>query len=247
MEYEQDHPKLVPCFDEFYGTVLRVVPFCPKDGIRALDLGAGTGLLAAMVAQAFPNAIPHLTDISEPMLAQARVRFGHNLRVTYAVQEHLQLAARSEYDLVLSALSIHHLQNDEKRVLFRLAFDALRHGGVFINADQSLVPSLQGEEQYEAHWLEDVKANGISKEALAKARRRMQEDKNALLTDQLMWLSEAGFDEVDWWYKRFRFVVFGGKKLESAAPPDKKHHPISRWPRRIQAADGVLVSSMLWW
>jgi hypothetical protein len=40
----------------------------------------------------------------------------------------------------------------------------------------------------------------------------MREDKNALLSDQLSWLSKAGFKGVDCWYKRFRFVVFGGCK-----------------------------------
>jgi tRNA (cmo5U34)-methyltransferase len=89
---------------------------------------------------------------------------------------------------------------------------------MFINVDQALAPSRRGEEQYERIWLEDARASGVSELALAQARERMREDRNALLSDQLAWLVEAGFDDVDCWYKRFRFVVYGGaKKIEQSA------------------------------
>lgn len=210
--YDRDRPKLVPSFDELYGSALRVIPFTREAKIHVLDLGAGTGLLGAMVTQAFPAARLHLTDISEAMLAQAKQRFASNRLVTYSLQEHSQLSAISEYDLVLSALSIHHLDHKGKRSLFQQIFRALRPGGMFINVDQALAPSRKSEEQYERIWLEDVKANGVSEPALMQARERMREDKNALLSDQLTWLTEAGFDGVDCWYKRFRFVVYGGAK-----------------------------------
>ncbi len=89
---------------------------------------------------------------------------------------------------------------------------ALKPGGIFVNADQALAPSLQGEEQYEEHWLAEVRANGIGEEELARAQIRKEEDRSALLLDQLTWLEEVGFDRVDCWYKRFRFVVYGGYK-----------------------------------
>jgi tRNA (cmo5U34)-methyltransferase len=166
-----------------------------------------------MVARAFPEASLLLTDISEAMLAQAKQRFAGNPHVSYSLQEHAQLSATSEYDLVLSALSIHHLDHRDKRTLFQKIYRALRPGGMFINVDQALAPSRIGEEQYERIWLEDARANGVSELALAQARERMREDRNALLSDQLTWLTEAGFDRVDCWYKRFRFVVYGGAKV----------------------------------
>jgi len=211
-EYDRDRPKLVPSFAELYGTALRVIPFGGDARIHVLDLGAGTGLLAAMVARAFPGARLHLTDISEAMLAQARQRFAGNPLVTYALQAHSQLAVSSAYDLVLSALSIHHLEDRGKRTLFAKIYRALRPGGMFINIDQVLAPSPEAEERYETIWLEDVRANGVSQSVLEQAQERMGEDRNALLAEQLTWLAEAGFAEVDCWYKRFRFVVYGGVK-----------------------------------
>ena len=117
-EYDRDRQALVPCFDEFYGTVLRVIPFASQASMRVLELGAGTGLLAAMVAKAFPAASLQLTDISEAMLAQAKQRFVGNPLVTYALQDHNHLTATAEYDLVISALSIHHLEDSDRHALF---------------------------------------------------------------------------------------------------------------------------------
>jgi tRNA (cmo5U34)-methyltransferase len=211
-EYDRDRQALVPCFDEFYSTVLRVIPFASQAGIHVLDLGAGTGLLSAMVAKVFPAASLHLTDISEAMLAQARQRFADNPLVTYALQEHTQLAATAEYDLVISALSIHHLEDSDKQVLFKKIYRALCPGGMFINADQARSPSPGNDDQYEQQWLEDVKVGNISESALAQTIERMREDRNAPLSSQLKWLVDAGFDDVDCWYERFRFVVYGGIK-----------------------------------
>lgn len=214
--YDQDRPRLVPGFDDLYGTALRVMPFAREAEIDVLDLGSGTGLFAAMVAQAFPAARLHLTDIAAAMLEQAKRRFAGNPRISYALQEHTQLAATAEYDLVISGLSIHHLEDHDKQGLFRQIFRALRPGGMFINVDQARAPSAAGEAQYEAQWLADARTNGASETALAQARERMREDRNALLAEQLHWLAEAGFDAVDCWYKRFRFVVYGGSKRAAA-------------------------------
>ena len=212
-DYDQDRPKLVPCFDDFYGAALSLIPFAFDANLHILDLGSGTGLFAAMVARLFPAARLHLTDISDAMLARARQRLSDTQRVSFALQEHLRLAAESEYDLVISALSIHHLEHADKKVLFQKIVRALRPGGMFINADQALGPTPWEEEAYERRWLAEVRANGVSAESLARARERMREDRNATLANQLAWLAEAGFDRVRCCYERSRFVVYGGEKV----------------------------------
>jgi len=212
--YDRDRTKLVPGFDEFYGAALGMIPFGADENVRVLDLGAGTGLFAAMLAKILPKASFFLTDISKAMLAEAEKRFAGMPRVTFAVQEHIELSAVAQYDLILSALSIHHLENHEKRMLFDKVFRALRRGGggVFINADQALGPTLEEEDDYERQWLKAVTASGLPMESVAQARERMREDRNATLDDQLKWLAETGCKKVHCVYRRYRFVVYGGRK-----------------------------------
>ncbi|MGD9947637.1 MAG: trans-aconitate 2-methyltransferase [Desulfobulbus sp.] len=213
--YDQDRPKLVPCFNDFYGAALNMVPFAPSAKIDILELGTGTGLLASMVARLFPDAHLHLTDISAAMLAQAQSRFADVQRITYALQDHLQLSAEGKFDLVISALSIHHLEHGDKKALFQRVFRALRSGGVFINADQASGPTPQEEAAYERGWLAEVKANNVSVVSLENARVRMREDRNATLAEQLAWLAESGFWNVRCGYERTRFVVYGGEKNDA--------------------------------
>ena len=74
-DYDRIRPELVPGFDRFYGAVLESIPFREEQEVRVLDLGAGTGLLSAVVAGKFPRARVMLVDLSVEMLRVARRRF----------------------------------------------------------------------------------------------------------------------------------------------------------------------------
>jgi tRNA (cmo5U34)-methyltransferase len=78
-----------------------------------------------------------LLDISENMLEIARWRFAANKNITYIVSDYSQGIPPGPYDLVCSALSIHHLATDDKRCLFRKIFSTLNEGGLFVNADRA--------------------------------------------------------------------------------------------------------------
>src|SRR6187200_1215812 len=72
--YDTERRRLIPCFDEFYGTVSElIVRFCPE-APRILDLGAGTGILSAAIADRVPAARLHLLDASAEMLHEAARR-----------------------------------------------------------------------------------------------------------------------------------------------------------------------------
>jgi hypothetical protein len=45
----QGGAKLIPCFDEFYRVALDCLPFEKEQEFSALDLGAGTGILSALI------------------------------------------------------------------------------------------------------------------------------------------------------------------------------------------------------
>ncbi len=210
--YDSARRQLIPCFDDFYGTALALIPYQPDDYFSVLDLGAGTGLLSALISERFPNAKMTLMDISEAMLAKARIRFlGESNRFKFVTVDYSE-ELRGQFDVIVSALSIHHLADNCKATLFQRIYDALPTGGLFINADQVLGATSVIETVYRRTWISEVKNCGVSDTDLKAALERMKEDKMSTLEMQLDWLKKSGFDTVNCWYKNYSFTVFSGQK-----------------------------------
>ena len=113
--YDRLRRSLIPCFDDFYRTAVEVIPFEASAPIRVLDLGAGTGLMSAFVLDAFPDSRVTLVDLSDAMLARARARFAATPeRVDLVAMDYARAEIPGTYDLVISAVSIHHLADDDK-------------------------------------------------------------------------------------------------------------------------------------
>lgn len=209
-EYDLNRKVLIPCFDDFYGSAVRLVKIIDKTAPKILDLGIGTGLLSALVLDEIPDAQITGIDISENMLVQAKNRFKG--RVELVAANYLTGDIGSGYDAVISSLSIHHLDCKDKAKLFYNVYDSLNVGGVFVNADQVKGDSNKIECMYRDVWYEQMRMRGITEELLAASEERMKEDQMSTLTEQLQWLKDAGFVDVNCWYKNFIFTVYAGMK-----------------------------------
>ena len=66
-DYDQLRRLLIPCFDDFYETAVRVVPFEKTAPLSILDLGAGTGLYSGMICAVFPIVSIHLTPLKKEL------------------------------------------------------------------------------------------------------------------------------------------------------------------------------------
>jgi len=224
-DYDGARRQLVPGFDRFYGAALQSVPFAEEREIKVLELGAGTGLLSAMVAEKFPRSRVTLVDLSVEMLRVARRRLaGGQGRFEFRNMDYARkpLPRRhGGYDLVVSALSIHHLTHGDKKELFGKVRRSLAVGGYFVNADQIAGDTPEEETRFRDWWLGQVREAGISEQDLAAALLRMRADRNATLGAQLIWLREAGFGGVDCRYKDHRFAVYSGKKEYEASEDGK--------------------------
>lgn len=219
-DYDRTRRQLVPCFDQFYQTLVERLPFASADAPRVLDLGAGTGLLAARILTAHPTAEITLVDLAGAMLAQARERLSQiagGERARFSISDLVHAEFPGPFDAVVSALAIHHLEAARKQRLFARIHRALRPGGIFLNADQvrGSTPRLEGINA--AAWLAQVHERGISPVDLAAAQERMQLDRTDTLEDQLSWLRDAGFRDVGCFFQHYMFAVFGGFKPEGLA------------------------------
>ncbi|HEY5382109.1 MAG TPA: class I SAM-dependent methyltransferase [Acidobacteriaceae bacterium] len=205
--YDRDRMKLIPGHEAFYAAALELIP---ADARLIVDLGAGSGLFSAMLRASFPTAHLHLIDFSEPMLALARQRLGNDPDLTHTLADYTTAPLPSNSDAIVSSLSIHHLEDERKRALLQPILAALRPGGVFINADHIAAPTPELEALYHQRWLSNVRALGATEQQIADSLYRQQEDRRALIEPQLSWLREAGFRNVDCWFKSSSFAVLTG-------------------------------------
>lgn len=148
----------------------------------------GPGSRPARVLGFHPRARPVSIDVSPRMLAAAR-------RVLPAEAE--RRIARLEdplppgpFDLVVSALAVHHLDGAAKADLFRRVATALAPGGRFVLGDL-IVP----EDRRDAV----TPIDGVY-------------DKPSTLPEQLVWLRGAGLVAATSWLERDRAVLVGDLK-----------------------------------
>src|ERR671923_340612 len=99
---------------------------------RILELGIGTGETTRRVLELHPGASLTAVDSSAAMVARARETFPAADLCLARLEDPLP---DGPFDLVVSALAVHHLDADGKRDLFARVHDALRPGGRFVLGD----------------------------------------------------------------------------------------------------------------
>jgi tRNA (cmo5U34)-methyltransferase len=211
--YDAGRRMLIPPFDAFYGTAVEVATLhLPIDRpVTVLDVGAGTGLLTSSIAALRPAARFTLLDASPAMLELAPRRLGEDwARCTTVVGDALDALPPGPFDAVVSALAIHHLGDDAKQQLYRRIHERLVPGGVFVNAEQVAGPTLALDTLYVERWLDHTRSLGATEQDHADAAVRMSMDLPAPVDVQCAWLRDAGFVDVDCFFKSWRFAVFGG-------------------------------------
>jgi tRNA (cmo5U34)-methyltransferase len=203
---------LIPDYPRMVEALVAAIPFEPSSPVRIIDLGCGTGTVAHAILNAFPNAEITCLDLAENMIAMAQAKLARYRRVRYVVGDFS--AFGGEYDAVVSSLALHHLATDEdKRRFYHRIFDGLRPGGVFYNGDVVLASNefLQG--RYMEKWVEFMRRNVSKEEIESKWISKYQaEDRPAKLMNQMAWMRDIGFADLDVVWKYYNFAVYGGKK-----------------------------------
>jgi tRNA (cmo5U34)-methyltransferase len=123
----------VPVYDEIQLAVGDAA--AGGDVRRILDLGAGTGQTSRAVLEHHPTAALVLMDESAEMLTAARVVLTDDQVEQAVVGDLLGPLPDGPFDLVVSALAIHHLRGTAKRDLFVRIRPLLGPTGRFVMAD----------------------------------------------------------------------------------------------------------------
>lgn len=206
-EYDKNRRLFIPCFDGFYEETTRFIAANMTSPKRILDLGAGTGLLSQFWFQHFPSAEYVLVDVADEMLNVAKRRFEGVKNVEYCVIDYSKCFPQGSFDVIMSALSIHHLEDEEKRQLFARIYEALPAGGVFVNYDQFCADSEEINRWYNTYWEGQLATSGLTDDDLALWRERKNLDRECSVEKELAMLSTCPFREVKCVYSNQKFAV----------------------------------------
>lgn len=167
----------------------------PERMERFLDLGTGDGRLLALVGERYPRAKGIGIDASIPMLERAQRRFAGNHSIEllqHDLTEPLP-AERGAFDAIVSALAIHHLPDERKRSLFSEIRTLLAPDGTFVNLEIVTSPTPELHNHF--------------RHAIGRPRDDPS-DRLAGLEEQLRWLRDAGFSQVDCRFKWLELALF---------------------------------------
>jgi tRNA threonylcarbamoyl adenosine modification protein (Sua5/YciO/YrdC/YwlC family) len=171
----------IPVYDELQATLVRA---SGSGASRVLELGTGTGETTRRLLARHPDADLVGIDENESMLAEARRRLPAD-RVSLQVARLQNPLPGGPFDLVASALCVHHLRGEEKRDLFARVRKVLSPGGRFVLADV-IVPADP---------------------AVAELALSPGWDHPSPLAHQLRWLDEVGFEACVVWEHRDLAVI----------------------------------------
>jgi tRNA (cmo5U34)-methyltransferase len=170
----------------------------PQGAERVLDLGTGDGRLLALLGHERPRLRGVGLDVSDVMLDAARARFEG--------QEHIDLVEHDlvaplpklgRFDAVVSSMAIHHLEHERKRELYAEVFEVLEPGGVFANFEHVASPNQRLHVAFFAAIGEPLEHEDPS-------------DRLLDLETQLGYLREAGFTDVDCYWKWLEMALLIG-------------------------------------
>ncbi|MCL2626298.1 MAG: class I SAM-dependent methyltransferase [Cystobacterineae bacterium] len=204
--------KLIPHYMEMVDILVSVIPFQKNSRFSVMDLGCGTGTLAATLKAHFPNIEITCVDIAEKMLEIAKAKIGGTLNCIQADFNHFEFPGR--YECMVSSLALHHLEDDNDKFRFyKKIYSALADGGLFVNLDVVLGSDESLQKIYMAKWKEFMRKN-VSEEEISNKwlPAYVAEDRPAKLLTHLDMLRECGFSCVDVIYKYFNYAVYMGKK-----------------------------------
>lgn len=225
----------VPARTEQITTLLQLLPARMDEAFTMVELAAGEGILARAFLEHFPHCHYIALDGSQMMRERMKhmlAHFGPRLEVLpfelaeQTWREQLPQPLRA----VVSSLCVHHLSGEDKQQLFADIAKRLEAGGALLLADIMEPVTSQVAELYAQQYDALVHQQSISLRGSLDDFEQFQRlhwnyfrydygdatsgDQPSTLSDQLRWLNEASFEQVDCFWLRAGHAIYGGFKAK---------------------------------
>lgn len=199
-EYDSRIRTFVPGYEQLLAAAARAVCVLDTRTPHIVDLGTGTGALAAATLRLFPEARITGVDEDEGMLEMARQRLAAQGAMASFVHSSFLDAALPSCDAIVASLALHHVRTaDRKRQLYGNCRQALGARGLFVSADCHPAAEASLAAMAHADWREHLRVTYSDQDADTYLAAWAREDVYVPLPQELDLLREAGFmPEVVW-------------------------------------------------
>lgn len=213
-DYEWLINRLVPYYQKQNSLMMDLIPFERKVAFKALDLGAGTGVLSRLLLDTFPNATVKAFDLSPVMLDTCKKKlWAYPTRATYTQGDFRKDDFGSGYDVIFTGLVLQHADSAGKRSFFKTALSRMNPGAILLSRDIVRGTTARLTEDYEKLWRLYMRAQG--EDGALWYSKFQAKDPPATVEDQMKWLEEVGFIDVGCHWRYLNFAISGGRKPKS--------------------------------
>lgn len=199
-EYDSRIRTFIPAYEQLLAEAVRALCGLGTHTPHIVDLGTGTGALAAAALRRFPGARITGIDEDSAILEMARQRLAGLGAVASFVQNSFLDVALPECDAIVASLALHHVRTaDRKRQLYRDCRQALGAHGLLVTADCHPPEDAALAEAGHAEWREHLRLTYSDQESDTYFAAWAAEDVYVPLPQELKLLQEAGLKpEVAW-------------------------------------------------
>ena len=236
--YDRLCREMVPAYDFMHHELIRLLRFFGVGSKLVVDLGAGSGILLERILDEIPASTGVWIDYSDDfqrIASRKLARFGERVSMHRAsfTDEWEQLLPTPPA-VIVSMSAIHHLEDKNKKSLYRRCFDALAPGGWFFNIDEMKTMDDTAYRTALQLWISHVdetarKLASVCPDELdvwmAKFDSWKQrnvtnmgtpktegDDIHASFLEQIDMLGDVGFEHVDLFAKLHLWSMIGGRK-----------------------------------
>ena len=184
----------------------KLATFIPRNTVKLLDLGCGTGLELDEIFKVLPGVEVTGIDLTKAMLDKLKEKHPDKaLKLIHGSYFECDLGIE-QYDIAISFQTMHHFSHEDKIQIYTKIYKSLKMGGQYIECDYMV--ELQEEEDY---W---YSANAKVREELhIPAGAFYHYDTPCTVSNQKKLFQLAGFSQVkEVWRKENTTIVIGKKQ-----------------------------------
>ena len=183
-----------------------IASFLPEHVKTLIDFGIGTGLELEAIFKRFPDIEVTGLDIAENMLKLLEESYpSQNIRLHCASYLDYDFG-KSNYDVALSVMTLHHYEHEIKTNLYRRIYDCIKPNGIYIECDYM----LSEQEHENAQELEDLYFSEYERyknEQGITDDREYHYDRPCTVSNQKKMLTNAGFKNIREVWRRGNTVI----------------------------------------